>query len=242
MKTIKLSLILPLFLNVTLISCDRENSRLDDLNTVSEEEAVELVQESLVSDVYGMGIQAVDAASLEIGSSSKSANECGVLVERSFVRNSASGAITSFDHDIDYSFRLICENDVPQMYAIDFFSRGTYSAPRMDSDDTIDYEAFLTNIRDAEGPFIYNGNFTREGTQTTRIAGKTKDFNSTLAIETTNVAIDKQTRIVVSGTSAFSLTGTTGSGNAFNFNGVVTYLGNGDARIDVNGNTYEVSL
>lgn len=242
MKTTKISLILLITISVLSISCDRENSRLDDLNNVSEEEAVELVQESLVSDVYGINIRTTDAISLENNSSSKSFNECGILNERSFVRNGTTSSNITFDHDIDYTFRLICESEVPTLYTIDFFSTGTYSAPRMDSNDTIDYDASLANIRDTEGPFIYNGTFTREGTQTTRIAGNTKDFNSVLAIETTNVTIDKQTRIVLSGTSTFSLIGTTGAGNDFTYEGQVEYLGNGAARVEVNGNIYNVSL
>lgn len=242
MKTTKFSFILLMSISALSISCDRENSRLDDLNNVSEEEAVEIIQESLVSDVYGINIQTVDALSVESETSAKTLNACGVLNERSFTRNGTTSSNITFDHDIEYTFRLICENEAPILYTIDFSSTGMYSAPRMDSNDTIKYDASLANIGDAEGPFIYTGAFTREGTQTTRIAGNTKDFNSVLAIETTNMAIDKQTRTISSGDSTFSLTGTTGAGIAFSYKGQVVYLGNGAARVEINGNTYTINL
>ena len=241
MKTLKFYFALCTSISVLFMSCDRDNSDRD-VDTVSEDEAVALVQESLVSEVYGTGVQAADAASLESSETSKGNTECGTITEKNFTRSNAEGATVVFDHSVDYTSELICENDIPNTYVIEFSSTGTYSAPRMDSDDSIIYEAFLTNLKNEETFYTYNGAFTRNGSQTTRIAGRTRNFESILSIKTENLAIDKQTRTVSGGTSTFSLTGTTASGDSFSYTGQVTYLGNGAAQIEVNGNTYDVSL
>lgn len=242
MKTTLFNYQLLLAFLLILASCDRNNDRYEGIDSVTEEEAIEIIQETLVSEVYGVQIQIDDAVSIENTPSSKSQLECGILNERDLVRSSTVGASISFDHSIDYTFTLVCENEVPMAYAIDFVSNGTYSSVRMDSNDTITYKANLTNIGATEEPFNYNGSFLREGTQTTRIAGNDKDFDSRLSLQTTALLIDKQSRLVLSGSTEFSLTGNLDNGNTFSYTGTITYLGNGAATVVVNGNSYNVSL
>ncbi|MGB5819929.1 MAG: hypothetical protein WBG90_10640 [Saonia sp.] len=242
MKTLKAA---PIFLGLLLtvfISCDREDNNFGDAAQVTEEEALEMVQTSLISDAYGMDIQAEDATSLDDDTTSKSAYECGVLNSKSMVRNSLPNATITFTHSIDYLFSLVCDNGEPKAFAIEFEGNGTYNSPRLESDDTINYEAVLGNIAEPGTPYVYNGSFTREGTQTTRIAGRTKNFDSTLSIESNTVTIDKVSRKILGGSATFSLTGTLSTGEPFSYTGSVTFKGNGAATVVINGNTYEVQI
>ncbi len=241
MKTLKPTQLFLGLLVTICISCDRERG-FGDAAEVTEEEALEMVQTSLVSEAYGMNIQADDASALDSNESSKSVVDCGVINARTMERNSLPNATVKFTHDIDYRFSLVCENDVPKAYAIDFIGNGTYNSPRMESDDTITYNAVLANIASSEGPYIYNSSFIREGTQTTKIAGRTKNFDSTLSIENSNIAVDKNSRVILEGSSTFSLTGTLSTGEPFSYKGTVSFKGNGEATIVINGNTYNVQI
>ncbi|MGB6151829.1 MAG: hypothetical protein WBG48_07550 [Pricia sp.] len=234
-------LLLGLLLTVS-ISCDREDNNFGDAAQVTEEEALEMVQTSLTSEAYGMPIQATDAATLDSDSTAKTMYECGVLNSISMTRNSAENAAIKFTHSIDYLFSLVCDGDKPKAFAIEFEGNGTYSSPRMDSDDIVTYEAVLSNIAESGSTYAYTGSFTREGTQTTRIAGRTRNFDSTLSIESSGVSIDKETRKILEGSSTFSLTGTLSTGETFSYIGTVTYEGNGAATVVMNGNTYQVQI
>ncbi len=242
MKNVKLNIALIGLTLIGLTSCDREDSGFGNGAKVTENEAVELLQQTLVSEAYGIDIQANDASGLVTEEASKSAFVCGVLNERTMERNSSIGAVTTFSHSIDYNFTLICDNEIPRAYSIDFDGSGTYSSPRLESNDVISYNAVLDDILVANTPYVYNSSFMREGTQTTRINGNTKDFESTLIIESTNIAIDKITRIILSGNATFSLAGTLTTGEPFSYRGDIIFNGNGNATIEVNGNIYNVQL
>ncbi|QLG45374.1 hypothetical protein [Costertonia aggregata] len=242
MKTFRLSPILLGIAVTVFFSCDREENNFGDAVQVTEEEALELVQTSLTSDAYGMNVQAEDALALNNGDTSKIKYECGVLNSKSMERSSAINAPVSFTHSIEYLFTLVCEEGQSKAFAIEFDGNGTYSSPRLQSDDTISYQAVLGNIVSSEGPYVYNSSFVREGTQTTRIASRTKNFDSTLSIESNAVAIDKDTRELLGGSATFSLQGTLGSGETFSYAGTITFKGNGAATININGNTYNVQI
>lgn len=242
MKTLKHSPILLGLLLTMFVSCDREEKNFGDAAEVTEEEALEMVQTWLMSDVYGMDIQADDASTLDTDTTAKSIYECGVLNSRSMVRNSIPNAPVSFSHTFDYLFSLVCEDNEAKAFAIVFNGNGTYSSPRLESDDTIRYEAVLANIAVPGSPYAYNSSFTREGTQVTRIAGRTKNFDSTLSIESTAITVDKTSRKILSGSSTFSLLGTLSTGEPFSYNGTVSFNGNGAATITINGNSYNVQI
>ncbi len=222
----------------TSISCDRDRMNDDEM---TEEEALEIVQSSLVSEAYGVQIQADDASSLNSTENSESEN-CGLLNTRMLERNSIANATVSYSYSISYLFSLVCETNQSRYFTIDFEGNGMYSSPRFESDDTISYEAELTNISSSESFYLYNGSFSRIGTQTTRIAGRTKNFNSTLLLESTNISIDKSSRTILGGATGFSLTGNLNSGDSFSFVGDIVYNGNDSATVTLNGTSYNVSL
>lgn len=223
-------------------SCERDGSRLDDFNTITEEEAVELVQETLTSESYGAAIQVIDATDINDEDSNKQFFECNVLNERSFIRSSSIGAAIVYNHAINYNFTKNCDETEGVSFTIDFEGVGTYSSIRMDSDDTITYQATLSNIGDDADAFVYEGSLLRLGTQVTRIAGRTKNFDSRLSTESSAITIDKKTRLITGGSTSFLLTGNLDSGESFSYEGSITYLGNGQATVQINGNTYNTSI
>ncbi len=242
MKNVKLSLALIGLILAGLTSCERRDEGFGIGAEVTEAEAIELVQETLISEVYGINMQAYDASEIVTENASKSAFECGVTNTRTRERNSENGAVINYSHSIDYNFTLLCENNAATAYTIDYSGSGVYSSPRMTSNDVITYTSVLDNIIEANTPFVYNSSFTREGTQTIRINGNNKDFESTLTIKTTNIEVDKVTRRILSGSATFSLTGILTSGESFGYSGDITFNGNGGASIEINNNMYNVSL
>ena len=235
-------MLMGLLITVLFVSCDREDRDFGEAAEVTEEEALEMVQTSLMSEVYGMDIQADDALGLETDTTGKSVYDCGVLNSRSMERNSLPNAPISFTHSFDYLFSLVCEEGEGKAFAIEFNGNGTYSSARLRSDDTIRYEAVLANIVTPGSPYVYTSSFTREGTQVTTIAGRTKNFDSTLSIESTAITIDKASRKIMSGSSTFSFSGTLSTGEPFSYGGTVSFKGNGAATVTINGNSYNVQI
>ncbi|WP_299241947.1 hypothetical protein [uncultured Aquimarina sp.] len=239
MKNLIFNLFVVSAVATSIISCQRDE--INSFGEISEADAVEIIEQVIVSDSYGMDIQAEDAVNTESSMTSKN-NICGVLNEVSTTRNSIPGAIIYFTHSIDYSFELICEGNIPQAYDIDFRGNGQYISPRLESEDIITYRANLSNLLPADGPYIYNSSFTREGDQILKINGNRKEFNSTLSIASSQILIDKTTRIILGGSATFSLTGNLTNGDTFSYNGSITFLGNGNATIKIGDTIYNVSL
>ena len=240
MKFLKSVYFLSILLSISSISCDRDD-KLDDIIEITEEEALEMVSNSLASEAYGIAIQAKDASELVNENKSKTLFNCGVIKSKTIERNSLPGAVIKFTHAIDYESSLFCENDQPNGYAIAFKGNGTYESLRLESDDTITYQATLTNITNTSENYIYNSSFTRDGTQITKIAGRIKNFDSKLTIENKDIVLDKDTLKILEGYSTFSLTGTLNTGATFSYSGTVIFQ-NDIATVTINGNTYDVQI
>ncbi|MEM1320098.1 MAG: hypothetical protein AAGG75_07550 [Bacteroidota bacterium] len=234
------SLLIIAFGVIVFSSCSKQEEATIQQATLTEEETIEVVQQALGSSSYGMLMQAEEAAVMADEELSASILPCGVRYDTTIVRANDPQAVRNYNYVINRSFELICNFGVPQEIIVSKTSSGQYTAPRMSSDDSSTFNASISNLLFGQA-YIYNGSYTRQGTQTINIRAE-KNFESDLTIQTTGLLINKATRKVVGGSSTFSLTGTNTEGQPFSYVGSITYNGNGSATLEINGNVYNLQL
>ena len=92
------------------------------------------------------------------------------------------------------------------------------------------------------GPnYIFNGRYERNGIQESKVR-EMRSFTSTVLLEVEDLNIDKGEKQIVSGVATFTLSGTVNNETSFSQTGTVVFLGDGQANIIFNGNTYTVDL
>jgi hypothetical protein len=104
----------------------------------------------------------------------------------------------------------------------------------MTASDTSNAQFVLTG---ATSSYMLTANYTRAGTATSKIGKYT--FHSTLNMQSSNIAVDKTTHEIISGSATVALVTTSDSGKEFDFSGTITFLGDKKATLALtNGGTY----
>ncbi|SHN11580.1 hypothetical protein [Chitinophaga sp. CF418] len=221
-------------------SCKKDN---DTSASVSEEEIAESISQSVATDGGGLVVQAtatataVNNAAARIGG--KLSDQCGVPHTDVFSGSSAAGALVTFSYSFSRNWLLTCNGTTPQQFEFNYKGKATYDAPRMSSDDSATAKIVVTNLDSSY--YLYNHQYTREGSQVSKIRNK-RSFKSLIFISATDIKIDKSTLKIVSGTATATVSGEGADGHSFNYTGTVTFLGNQTATLVLgNGGTYTIT-
>jgi len=160
----------------------------------------------------------------------------------STIVKSYSSSTRTLDYTFTWGYQVNCSNSIPSDVTFNYSSSGTYTTPRMDSDDSATGTIVLTQLAASENNYKANVNYSRNGSQVSKI-GNSNSFSSTITVASTNLLIDKTTYRIISGDATLSITGETSEGTTFNYGGNITFLGNMDATIVLNsGTSYSVNL
>jgi hypothetical protein len=164
---------------------------------------------------------------------------CGIKKDSTIVRSSAAGAVPSFNYSFAWDYTLACDGLTPSDVTFNFAGSGTYSGPLMSANHTSTGQLVLSGFG-TSSTYLLTVNYTRNGTATSKI-GKQYTFTSTLTIQSSNIAINKTTNEIVSGTATVTIAATSTSGKTFNFNGTINFLGGQKASLVLNsGATYSI--
>ncbi|HEY9196297.1 MAG TPA: hypothetical protein VIM77_08525, partial [Mucilaginibacter sp.] len=140
----------------------------------------------------------------------------------------------------NWDYTLACAGVIPSQLTFNFNGSGSYEGPRMSSNDQSTGGFILTNLQPTASTYLLSSTYQRTGTSTSKIARK-YTFTSTLNITSSNIAVEKTSLKIVSGTAAIKITGTSSSGKSFTFNGTITFQGNNKATLILNsGASYAI--
>jgi len=225
-----------------LTACNKEEAVVEQ--SISEEEAVEMVELALSSESAGLTEDVEMAASISDEQLEKASPNCGIQFDTSFTVTNNPQALRTYEYTTSLGYELICEGIFPSALDLNATSTGTYSSNRRDLSYEVNYNSTIDNLRANEPNFSYSGTTTRDGEQLLHATNfkEERTTNSVMTLETTELLVDKETYEIVSGVTTFSLTGTVRNGNAYSYQGSITYLGNGAATIEINGNTYDIQI
>jgi hypothetical protein len=207
------------------------------------------------------GIPEADAAALvagAIGSGTTTAGVIGQLEEAttvaitgkvSRVSGSASPSIVLLDTTItrtktgtysyNYTAHLIFDLVTANTLNFTFGLRGTYDTPNLASDDTSHAEMVISDL--ASPSLRFNGTYTRMGSEVFKNRDM-KEFSSLLVARLNDVTVEKATRRPAGGTINANLSGQFSGGSKFEVVAEVTFKGNQQMTIVINGKTFNADL
>jgi hypothetical protein len=226
----------------TSFSCENENEEEPDTTTIEDEEILAIVSVALVADSEGATAEAVEMAYVaekELEPSTASV-ACGETSDSTFITSINESWITgAYENALIWG--LNCnDNNVPISI---FYGRemdGDYETERLLSEDEASSDWLMESL--FIGPnYILNGSYERNGTQESKVR-EMHAFTSTVLLEIEDLNIDKGEKQIVSGIATFTLNGNINNTTSFSQTGTVVFLGDGQANIIFNGNTYTVDL
>lgn len=235
-------LFIMLFVMAFTTSCDRKGDDTPVVEmTISEEDAVDVIEGALTMDTEGLVSELEDAAEVADKYAEKTFNEpCGVTFDSTFTVVESNAFITaSYSNHLEWT--VYCNNvEIPVNLDFSRESQGTYETTRMESADASSSAWNLDNLILGTS-YVLNGTYNRSGSQTSKVRNE-NSLTSAIQMTITNLNVNKGTRRIESGTADLTISGTSSTGQSFSFDAEVIFQGNGAAVVVVNGNSYNIDL
>jgi hypothetical protein len=236
--------------NMFMISACKKSST--STVTVTEQQAAEVASDAVSPSTGGMVSQVSSAATFSNTATANgtvnsinhhlviySTQACGVLKDTTATYTSVSGATPSFSYQLAWQNSLACT--VPTTFNCAFQGQGNYSGSFLTSSFASTGTFTLSGLSSADSSYTFNSNFQRQGTSVSKV-GAQNTFSHSLTITSSNIVYNKTLAEITSGTATIGIVVTSSSGNAFTYNGTITFLGNKTAKLVLNsGTAYTIS-
>lgn len=239
MKTINLLRVPAVAILLAVSACSKNNNDAAVNSSISTDEAATIMANSMASN--SGGIVSVSADVTLNAQVTLNANPgCGGTKTYSFSRQSPQGASVSYSYAFNYTYTLNCANNMPDNVTTSATSTGSFDGPSLSSTDAGTSTFTVGGIVSSSTAYNLSGQYKRAGSFTQKTGNMNKG-SSNVSITLSNLSIPKVGGTITSGSASFTLSGTTNNG-AFNFNGTITFNGNNQASLVINGTTYVVNL
>ncbi|MEM7513071.1 MAG: hypothetical protein AAF388_19235 [Bacteroidota bacterium] len=229
---------------LTTVSCTENNEDDPSAATgIATEEAAEIVGTSLASSSAGLvGMTTETASTSAEVIETNAANLCALEEDSTFNWASQPASAISFNAELSYSYAVSCnEVNLPESIAYDMTYSSSFDGPRMASSNTGGSSWTLTSLNALYTSFELNGTYSRIGTFESKIF-RQSTTNATANFVLDGLVLDLPTESIISGTATYTLAGTGPQGNPYNFEGTVTFIGQGKATVVVQGRSFMVDL
>lgn len=219
-------------------SCTKDHAtENNDSNTVTEQEAVDVMTAGVSGESGGLAQQTLDAAQVA-GESARIG--CGQTIDTTYTGQNQPGAVITYNYNVHVNRSLVCSAGIPQTYNFALEGHTVYSTPRMSSDDNTTASFVISGFQPGSSVYTFNQQYERNGTQQSKVRQQ-RTFTSKLIITATDVKVEKSTRRIISGTAALQFTGSVSGGKTVNYTGTLTFLGDRKGLLTLgNGNTYNI--
>ncbi len=167
---------------------------------------------------------------------------CGATKAYTATHTNPSGSVYIYSNTYSYNYTLNCNtNNLPDNVTGSASDNGSFDGPNLSSTNSGTATFRVAGLSPTSLVYVINGEYKRTGSFTSKVDSKSTG-TSTVDIIVSNLTINKLTKVIVSGTATVTVTGTTAKGTAINFNGNLTFTGDGNATATVNGTVYIVNL
>jgi hypothetical protein len=166
---------------------------------------------------------------------------CGLVVDTTLTETETEGDTTaSISGSVKFNFS--CTNDVLTGYTTDDNLNVSLSTSQFSLVYKIGENLTLLSLNPADenSNFSINGTLNSTTTFDFKTASAGKSGTATFDYNLKNVVFDINGD-VISGSATFTTTGT-GAHGTWNYSGTITFLGNYEATVTINGTTYKVNL
>lgn len=243
MKTHSLKLI-PIFLAFTVMvaSCNDDSETTE---TVTSDEAADLAASALAVSSAGLVLTVENSTSVTDVAVDESTGgriaACGYSKDSVFTKSNAAGAAVTYTYSFEYTYSLSCSVDEPLNMTATMNSSGEFDGTRLASENTSNSNLVVTALDNTLTTYSVDGSYSREGS----FQSKVRNLNSgtsTVAFILDEISVDKTTKEIVSGSAALTITGTVTGKGTFAFDATITFNGDNNATLVINGTSYSVNL
>jgi hypothetical protein len=252
MKTLKLTLIVPLLL--IAISCKKSSNNTNANGSISTDVAVDMAVGAISVNSFGFAsvadnvsanaqtVSSVNGGGPVVNSTGTNAiihQACGTTIADSL---SFNGSTSSFTVNALYKFKrtLNCDGGQPDNLVNAITFSGSFDGPRLSSTDSGTSAVTIGGLANTATDFKINGVYTRTGFFTSKVGDKASG-NSTVVINATNILLSKPGRAIASGSALISVSGSVPAGS-FNFSGTLVFKGENQATLTIGTTIYLVNL
>ncbi len=244
MKLFKLTL-LPLAL-LLCFACESEEDVSLSTETMSTEEAAEIVSSSLADNSAGLNKMVSDMARTTESSLSSEMesqpNVCGYEMDTIFSATNPSGTAGTYSYEFTYAYEIQCRNNgIPENLVVESNYQGSYDGPRLLTENAGVASLIISGFPLNEPAYVIEGNYDRSGSFQSRVRNMTES-NSTIAFDLIRITYSKQAEEISEGTASLTLSGTLKNGEPYSYTGSLSFEGNGTAILTINGETYTIDI
>lgn len=238
MKSLKIAI--PVFF-FCIIGCKKEEPEetTTTVNTVTEEDAADLIASTLAEESYGETTKMADAASFT-NTTLALPTPCSYSNDSVFTVASTSGSAIAYSFSMDYYYFVTCTSMVPQKLTYYMHTNGSITAPRLNYTGHT-YDTLYVDSLSASTNYKIAGKIVRDGNTSIQVRTG-MDFSSNLVVTINEIYINKSTYAISSGSGSFTLAGSDSNGNTFSFSGSLTYSAGNIAVITIGAKTFTVNL
>lgn len=209
-------------------SCKKDNNDMNAQSGVTEDDAVDVVTQSVDANSGGLSVQAESAATLSVNTGYLSA--CGVPKDSTISGSGTGTGPVSWSYNFNWHWMLSCTTNVPQQFDLTYRGRVNYDGPRITTNDTSSATLTVTGLGISSTQWTVNGNLTRTGTKTSKV-GRQLTFTCTSTFTSNDIKVDKVTKKIVAGTVVVDISGTSSNGRSFHYTGTLTLNGSNAGRL-----------
>jgi hypothetical protein len=234
MKSTKTTIVLPVLASFMLMmaSCKKNT---ETAAVMTDEEAAEVIALSVSGNTEALADQTA-----EIADAANAHGAACAYSNQAAVTKANTAGLYTWNYVFNWKWTVVCTAGIPNTMNVNYKMKGSYDAPRMASNDSAVAAITVGNLLSGT-QFNYNGTYTREGSQVSKIRNQ-NSFSSKVVLSLANVKVNKVTGQIDSGMAAATITGTTTAGNSFSYGGTVTFNGSRTATITLNnGSVYNIS-
>jgi hypothetical protein len=227
--------LLPLFASlfltalVSLTACRKDPEEIIEL--ITNTEAAEIIEDAVANRTAGFTAPTIDAAALV----NAYLNSCGVPGDTAINKVKTTGLAT-YDYSFGLDWLVTCSNlGVPQSANVGIAGNGNFTSPHWVGTEGTVGDLTFTGLSLQEAAYIVNGSYDLTGNLPGSLRKTSPSFDCIVALDLTNLTLDKSTYKISGGSGIATITATTANGQTKTITGTLVFNGNGSATVEVNG-------
>lgn len=238
MKTINFIKIPAIVLLLAVSACKKDNNNTS-AQSISTDDAATIMANSMSSGSGGMASVSADVT-LNAQATFNANPGCGATKTYNFSRQNPDGSSVTYSYSFNYTYTLNCVNNQPDNVTSTATSTGSFDGPNLSSNDTGTLTFTVGGLANSATAYALSGEYKRAGSFTQK-NGNMHKGSSDVDIKLNSLSIPKTGGTIASGNATFTLSGSSNNGS-FNFSGTITFVGNNQANLVINGTAYVVNL
>ena len=231
MKNFNKISVLVLSIALFAASCSKESKK----QGITEKEAAQVIEAAIADSYAGFSYQTQDA----VTAFAPLMNNCDTLVNFKFNRVSPRGKMVEYDYDFQYMKKFLCDNDgnLRGIHSLLTLS-GNFDSPGLSASGNTVSDWTITGFGWSSSSYTFSGNFHRDGSYEVYRKDKSVSFQGALDFASNNIEVRKFIGEILGGSASIHLEGSTSSGKSFNYDAAITFHGDGEATLVINGNSH----